>query len=102
MENAYFRIGEVSAISGVPVSVLRFWESEFSGIKPKLTPAGQKIYSQSDIDLISLIKSLIYDKKLSIQEAKQHLEDIANARKISPVTLEDIRSELRSIRDMLK
>ena len=70
----YFKVGEVSAIVGVPAYVLRFWESEFKKINPKRTPSGQRLYRKRDVELILKIKHLLYEKKFTIQGAKQHLK----------------------------
>ena len=101
-DKLYFRIGEVSKITGLPTHVLRFWESEFSRIRPKRTASGQRLYTRRDIELISHIKSLLYERKFTIQGARQHLT--AQPAKKGTTTsqlLEDLRSELKSIKDML-
>jgi DNA-binding transcriptional MerR regulator len=101
-DKLYFRIGEVSEITGLPTHVLRFWESEFSRIRPKRTAAGQRLYTRRDIELILQIKNLLYEKKFTIQGARQHLTAQANKTEASATQLlEDLRSELKSIKDML-
>jgi DNA-binding transcriptional MerR regulator len=102
-DKLYFRIGEVSAIAGIPSYVLRFWETEFKKIKPKRTSSGQRLYRKNDVELILRIKHLLYDKKYTIQGAKQHLNALntAKKKKASTGTLEEIRKELENIRDML-
>ncbi len=70
----YFKVGEVSAIAGVPAYVLRFWETEFEKVKPKRTPSGQRLYSKGDVELILEIRHLLYEKKFTIQGAKKHLK----------------------------
>lgn len=102
-DKLYFRIGEVSDISGVPAYVLRFWETEFKKIKPKRTSSGQRLYRKSDVELILRIKHLLYAKKYTIQGAKQHLTSLTTEKKkkSSTATLEEVRRELENIRDML-
>ena len=102
-EKLYFRIGEVSKIAKIPAYVLRFWESEFPRIRPKRTDAGQRLYSRADIELILKIKALLYEKKFTIQGARQHLsvrsrKDEASEKQL----LAELYAELKSIRDMLK
>lgn len=99
----YFKVGEVSDLVGVPAYVLRFWESEFKKINPKRTPSGQRLYRKRDVELILKIKHLLYEKKFTIQGAKQHLKIAPAEEKIKPSvnTLEEIRLELKKIRDLL-
>ncbi len=99
-DKLYFKIGEVSKIAGVQPSVLRFWETEFKRINPKRTPSGQRLYRRNDIEMILRIKDLLYDKKFTIQGAKRYLR--TNQKKARETTsLDDIRSELENIRDLL-
>ena len=99
-DKLYFKIGEVSEIAGVAPSVIRFWESEFPGINPKRTSSGQRNYRKNDIELILRIKHLLYDKKFTIQGAKQHLGSETSKSK-STSAMEELRQELLDIRSML-
>ena len=103
-DKLYFRIGEVSRIAGVPASVLRFWEGEFSRIRPHRTEAGQRLYRRNDVILILTIKHLLYDRKFTIKGARQHLKkNTAAESKLSPEALiKEIHRELARIRDLLK
>ena len=102
-DKLYFKIGEVGEIAGLPSYVLRFWENEFSRINPKRTPSGQRLYRKSDIELILKIKHLLYEKKFTIQGAKKHLNSEYREKKgkLSTDVVDEIRSELEQIRDML-
>ena len=102
-DKLYFKVGEVSDILEVPAYVLRFWETEFKRINPKRTASGQRLYRKSDIELILKIKYLLYEKKFTIQGAKQHLkaETAAKKEKTKQITLDEIRSELESIRNLI-
>jgi len=101
-DKLYFRIGEVSKIAGLPTYVLRFWETEFSKMRPKRTSSGQRLYTRNDIELILKIKNLLYEKKFTIQGARQHLSARTHKKDIPPKQLlKDLRSELKSIKDML-
>jgi DNA-binding transcriptional MerR regulator len=102
-DKLYFRIGEVSKITGLPTHVLRFWESEFSRIRPKRTDSGQRLYTRHDIELILRVKNLLYERKFTIQGARQHLA-VPPGKKGAPTAqlLADLRSELKSIKDMLE
>jgi len=102
-DKLFFRIGEVSRIAQVPPSVLRFWESEFTRIKPQRTEAGQRLYRKTDVALILTIRHLLYDRKFTIKGAREYLkrnpEDTGSERR--SVTLREIYVELKAIRDLL-
>lgn len=71
----YKSIAEVSQITGIPSHVLRFWEKKFDQIAPKKR-RGHRYYQEKDIEIISTIKHLLYEKKFTIEGAKQHLKKI--------------------------
>jgi len=102
-DKLYFKIGEVSRITGLPAYVLRFWETEFKGIHPKRTSTGQRMYRKIDVELILDIKHLLHDKKFTIRGAKQHLKDRRKGSRNlqQQLSLVEIRSELCKIRDLL-
>ena len=102
-DKLYFKIGEVSALAEVPAYVLRFWETEFKKLNPKRTPTGQRLYRRSDVELVFKIKHLLYERKFTIQGARQHMISKKKAKKktSSSTTLAEIRSELESIRELL-
>jgi len=102
-DKLYFKIGEVSAITGLPTYVLRFWETQFTKIKPKRTSSGQRLYRKNDVEVILTIKSLLHEKKFTIKGAVQHLKTNSPVKKrpSSTDTLKEIRLELESLRSML-
>ena len=75
IKKLYYSIGDVSEITGLKQYVLRFWETEFSVLKPGKNKAGNRIYKDKDIKVIRQIKSLLYDKKYTIKGAKQYMLD---------------------------
>ena len=75
IKKLYYSISEVSDITGLKQYVLRYWETEFSQLKPNKNQAGNRIYRSHDIDVILGIKSLLYDRKFTIKGAKQHLKE---------------------------
>ncbi len=99
----YFRIGEVSDITGLEAYVLRFWETEFKKINPKRTESGQRLYSKKDVELILTIKGLLHQDKFTIQGAKQYLNNTGNEKKknLTGFNLKKLKTELLEIRDML-
>ena len=103
-DKLFFRIGEVSRIADVQPSVLRFWESEFPAIKPRRTDSGQRVYRRKDVELILIIKQLLYEEKFTIKGARRHLK--SRSRSIpygsKQDVIDEIRSELKQIQDLLK
>ena len=101
-DKLYFKIGEVSKIAGLPSHVLRFWESEFKYIKPRRTTSGQRSYTRKDIEKILEIKHLLHDKKFTLEGARKYLNSRRGTDKLPDKgLLEDLKAELKSIRDML-
>jgi len=74
IKKLYYSISEVSEITGLKQYVLRYWETEFSQLKPGKNRAGNRIYRSDDVDTIMEIKSLLYDRKFTIKGAQQHLK----------------------------
>jgi len=102
-DKLYFKIGEASAISGLPSHVLRFWESEFKKIKPRRTASGQRSYTRKDIETILEIKHLLHDKKFTLEGARKHLNARSEPGELfEKKLLEDLKAELKNIRDMLE
>jgi DNA-binding transcriptional MerR regulator len=101
-DKLYFRIGEVSKMVGLAPYVLRFWETEFSKIKPRRTSSGRRLYTQKDIELIKQIKYLLYEKKYTIKGARQHIGRRSGKKgELSQHLIDDLRQELKSIKDLL-
>ena len=74
IKKLYYSISEVSEITGLKQYVLRYWETEFSQLKPGKNRAGNRIYRSHDVDTIMEIKSLLYDRKFTTKGAQQHLK----------------------------
>jgi len=70
----YFRIGEVAKLAGIKPYVLRFWESEFTGLGPKKSGTGHRLYRRKDVELVLEIKRLLYEKRFTIEGARKILE----------------------------
>ena len=73
-DKLYFRIGDVAKLAGIKPYVLRFWESEFSGLGPKKSGTGHRLYRRKDVELVLEIKRLLYDKRYTIEGARKVLE----------------------------
>ena len=74
IKKLYYSISEVSEITGLKQYVLRYWETEFSQLKPGKNRAGNRIYRSHDVDTIMEIKSLLYNRKFTIKGAIQYLK----------------------------
>jgi len=71
----FYKIGEVCRITGVESHVLRYWESAFPRLKPIKNRAGQRIYTQEDLNLVQYIKELLYEKRFTIAGANAKLRE---------------------------
>jgi len=112
-DKLYFKIGEVSELLGVEPYVLRYWETEFSVLSPKKSGTGHRLYRRKDVELLLRIKHLLYEKRFTIEGARQALQ--ASAKTPKPVQaaraqqdlftvdpLPEIRKELADILKGLK
>ncbi|MCK5795637.1 MAG: MerR family transcriptional regulator, partial [Deltaproteobacteria bacterium] len=68
-----FKIGEVSRIADVKAHVLRYWESEFAALRPQKTSSNQRIYARRDVEIVLLIKKLLYEEGFTIAGAQKRL-----------------------------
>ena len=73
-DKLYFRIGDVARLCEVPAYVLRFWESEFTHLKPNKGGTGQRLYRRRDVEIALRIKTLLYDEGYTIPGARQLLK----------------------------
>ncbi len=75
-DKLYFRIGDVADLAGVKPYVLRYWESEFPMISPEKSSTGQRVYRRTDVEMILLIKHLLYQEKYSIEGARKRIQEV--------------------------
>lgn len=81
VKKRYYRIHEVSELIDIPITTIRYWESEFPQLAPERTPTGHRRYNTKDLEIIKRIKFLLREKKSSLDYAKS---DLANYRKYPP------------------
>lgn len=88
-------IAEVSDLTGLKAHVLRYWESEFSQLKPQ-KKSGQRVYRAKDVDIIKKLKQLLYEEQYSIAGARKRLdEEIKEAKRDQlPLALDLKEAEL--------
>ena len=105
-EKTLYRVGEVSHLIDVDPYVLRYWEKMFPQLKPKKDENGQRVYTQSDIDIIQRIKCLLYEERYTIAGAKRKLNDESEG-KITEyngklmVALRDVKQILQEVSAIL-
>ena len=101
----YFTIGEVSELCGVKPHVLRYWEQEFSQLKPVKRRGNRRYYQHHEVLLVRRIRELLYSQGFTISGARNQLEDIADVvekPEEQGLTPEMLRSELQKIAEILK
>ncbi len=76
IKKLYYSIGEVSEATDLKQYVLRYWESEFPQLSPAKNRAGNRTYREKDIELVHFIKTLLYEKKYTIEGARQKLKEL--------------------------
>ncbi|HLV31588.1 MAG TPA: MerR family transcriptional regulator [Chitinispirillaceae bacterium] len=111
LKKMYYSISEVCKIIGLEPHVLRYWESEFTQLRPKKNRAGNRAYREKDIELVKYIKHLLYEEKFTIPGAKKKLSENGNNSEKAPVqtmrisettiSIEDIKKQLREIYTLL-
>jgi len=70
-DKLFYKIGEVSRIAGVEPYVLRYWESEFSFLRPRKNKSGQRVYTRKDLDLVLRIRKLLYEDRYTIEGVRK-------------------------------
>jgi DNA-binding transcriptional MerR regulator len=83
-DKEYFKIGEVSTLTGLEPYVLRFWETEFKMIRPVRFGSNQRMYRRKDVELIFEIKKLLYEEGFTIAGARKKLLHPSKEKKETP------------------
>ncbi len=104
IDKKYYKIREVSEIIGVPLSTLRFWEKEFTIIKPRRNEHGTRFYTASDIEKIRMVVYLVKEKGLKISAAQEQIKNnhsgvSTHARAVE--RLKAVRAELKAMLDAM-
>lgn len=98
----YFTIGEVSELCGVKPHVLRYWEQEFTQLKPVKRRGNRRYYQHHEVLLVRRIRELLYSQGFTISGARNRLDDSVAEAKPSTLTPEILRGELLFIAEMLR
>ena len=99
----YFTIGEVSELCSVKPHVLRYWEQEFTQLRPIKRRGNRRYYQRADVLLIRQIRSLLYEHGFTIGGAKQHLvgESAIDDNQQSRQIIRQLRQEMEQLLDFL-
>jgi DNA-binding transcriptional MerR regulator len=105
----YYAIGEVCDLTGLKPHVLRYWETQFDVLHPGKNRAGNRVFRPKDIELILLVKHLLYDEKYTIEGARQRLDEMRRAGELEeerqgvlePEFLAGMKADLRALLDVL-
>ncbi|HQO28265.1 MAG TPA: MerR family transcriptional regulator [Accumulibacter sp.] len=100
----YFTIGEVSELCGVKPHVLRYWEQEFSQLKPVKRRGNRRYYQHHEVLLVRRIRELLYSQGFTISGARNRLDDRPSEEKpaVAGFSPELLREDLVAIVEMLR
>ena len=105
----FFSIGEVCDLTGLKPHVLRYWESQFRFLNPAKNRSGNRVYQRREIELIMLVKHLLYTEKYTIEGARTKIEQYRRSGELKPEarralaseTIKDLRTELKAVLALL-
>lgn len=97
LNKQFYRISEVADILGMPASTLRFWEKEFTVIKPERSDTNRRLYSPADIETLRLILYLVKEKGMRLDAAQNEIR--RNRSNVSKRV--EVIDRLRNVRDRL-
>ena len=108
-KKVYYSIGDVCDLAGLKQHVLRYWETQFDVLRPKKNKAGNRVFKAKDVEVILLVKHLLYDKKYTIEGARRKLKEsrrsgeLATERRevVEPAFLAEMKGELKELRELL-
>lgn len=105
----FFSIGDVCQLTDLKPHVLRYWESQFRFLNPAKNRSGNRVYQRREVELIMLVKHLLYSEKFTIEGARKRIDQYrktgvlkSEARlALERETIEDLKHELTHILDIL-
>lgn len=105
----FFSIGEVCTLTDLKPHVLRYWESQFRFLNPAKNRSGNRVYQRREIELILLVKHLLYTEKYTIEGARQRIEHYRKTGELKPAAhaaltvemIRDLRMGLEDVRRIL-
>ena len=101
----FFSMGDVCSITDLKPHVLRYWESQFRFLHPAKNRSGNRVYQRREIELIMLVRQLLYTEKYTIDGARQKIDDYRKSGELKAVaraaldnqTVESMESDLQGI-----
>ncbi len=101
-ERLFYKIGEISEIAKIEPHVLRYWESEFSFLKPRKNKTGQRVYTRKDMELVLQIRNLLYKEKYTIAGVRKKFgEHSLRKNSVSMHTIHEVKKKLKDILDIM-
>ncbi len=100
-EKSFFKIGEVSAITKLPASVLRFWESEFSFLKPRKSQGRHRVYDRQTIETVLEIKRMLYEEGYTIMGLKRYWRRRRSQSQLAGLPSEKVSQVRNELQDIL-
>jgi DNA-binding transcriptional MerR regulator len=105
----FFSIGDVCQLTDLKPHVLRYWESQFRFLNPAKNRSGNRVYQRREIELIMLVKHLLYTEKYTIEGARRRIEQYRRTGTLKSEsrvalqheTIESLRTDLKTILDIL-
>ena len=98
----YFTIGEVSELCGVKPHVLRYWEQEFTQLRPVKRRGNRRYYQHHEVLLIRRIRELLYNQGFTISGARNRLEEVEEEKRDEAPSPKSIHAELLDIAEILR
>lgn len=90
----FFSIGEVCTLTDLKPHVLRYWESQFRFLNPAKNRSGNRVYQRREIELIMLVKHLLYTEKFTIEGARQRIEQYRKTGELKPEAHQALNTEM--------
>ena len=106
----YYSIGEVCDLTGLKPHVLRYWETQFDVLRPNKNRAGNRVYRPKEVEVILLVKNLLYERKYTIEGARQKLKELRKGgglkeqrqEVVGPEFLAGMKADLLELQELLK
>ena len=106
----FYSIGEVCALTDLKPHVLRYWESQFRFLNPAKNRSGNRVYKAREVELIMLVKHLLYSEKYTIEGARQRIDQYRRSGELKPSArrafeaqmVREVREELETVTAILE
>jgi len=102
MKKLYYSIGEVCELCNVEHHHIRYWETKIPALKPHKNRAGNRVFTESELQLVAQLKELILDKGFSIDGAKKELQRQKNGDQVEVSLQSDMKTDLMEIKLFLE